>query len=95
MHGIEKNDSNGNISVSFGKKNDQLIIEVEDNGKGIKGSEKKDNHVSYALQIFKERIANLKKTDGPDISYHIGNRKPDDSQNPGTLVTVKLPLKLL
>jgi len=93
IHGIEKMEKNGLISVTFGKENDQLKITVEDNGNGIEISAKKENHVSYALQIFKERVANLKKTTGADVFYHIGSREPADEKNPGTLVTLKLPLK--
>lgn len=94
IHGIEKMEGSGHISVSFRKENDQLIIVVEDNGNGIEPNGKKENHVSYALQIFKERASNLKKTSGAEIVYHIGNGNVGEEQNQGTLVTVKLPLKL-
>jgi len=93
IHGIEKMEEKGHISVTFGKENKQLKISVTDNGKGFEHGEQKETHVSYALQIFKERVANLKKTVGAEIIYHIGNREPADAKNPGTLVTVKLPLK--
>ncbi len=93
IHGIEKLEENGHISVIFGKENGQLKITVEDNGNGFETNLKKENHVSYALQIFKERVANLKKTVGGEVYYHIGNRKPANEKNPGTLVTVKLPFK--
>lgn len=94
IHGIEVMENNGNISVVFGKDNDQLVISVEDNGGGIEPSEKRGKHVSYAMQIFKERVDNLKKVLGTDILYHIGTRKSDEDQCGGTVVTVRLPLKL-
>lgn len=93
LHGIEKMEGNGHISVSFRKEKDQLIIAVEDNGKGIETNGQNENHVSYALHIFKERVANLKKTSGTEIFYSIGKKDISGKENTGTLVTVKLPLK--
>jgi tetratricopeptide (TPR) repeat protein len=94
LHGVEKMEGNGHISIAFGRENDQLKITVTDNGKGLESGEQKENHVSYALQIFKERLANLKKTYGMDISYSIENKDILGKINPGTLVMVKLPLKI-
>jgi tetratricopeptide (TPR) repeat protein len=93
VHGIEPLDRNGQIAISFSQENEQLKITVEDNGKGIENGEKRENHTSYALRIFEERVANLKRTTGAEVYYHIGKRAFSDEQNPGTQVTVKLPLK--
>ncbi len=94
IHAIEKMEENGCITVSFGKENDQLVINVDDNGKGIENNPgvQNENHISYSLQIFKERVANLKKTFGTKIFYSIVNKGSELQQNTGTLVTVKLPL---
>lgn len=94
-HGIDKTNENGHVSVTFAKDNNQLKITVEDNGRGIDNhsEEKTENHVSYALQIFKERVATLNKTLGIEIAYSIGNKKLSENLNPGTIVVVKLPLK--
>lgn len=92
LHGIEKMEEKGVVSVKFVKEDQHLKITVEDNGKGIEDNDQKGNHVSYALQIFKERVANLKNTSGAEIFYHIEKGKVDKSRNPGTLVTVKIPL---
>jgi tetratricopeptide (TPR) repeat protein len=96
IHGIEKMEDNGAIVVVFSKESNLLKIIVKDNGKGIDQNPAgtKENHVSYALQIFKERIANLKKSSGINISYKIGNIVVAEDQNQGTVVTVLLPLKL-
>mgnify|MGYP001806106053 CR=1 FL=1 len=93
VHGIEPLAENGQITISFSQENEQLKITVEDNGKGIENGEKRENHTSYALRIFEERVANLKRTTGAEVYYHIGKRAVSDEQNPGTMVTVKLPLK--
>lgn len=96
IHGIEKMEDNGEIVVLFSKENNLLKIIVKDNGKGIDQNRagKRENHVSYALQIFEERIANLKKSSGINISYKIGNQGVTEGHNRGTVVTVLLPLKI-
>lgn len=93
LHGIEPLEGNGHISITFEQADDRLKITVEDNGKGIEPGEKKENHTSYALRIFEERVANLKRTTGAEVDYHIGQRALIEGENPGTVVTVKLPLK--
>jgi tetratricopeptide (TPR) repeat protein len=97
LHGIEKLEEHGRVSVTFYKEAENLIIGVEDNGPGIRDKTDGQNtkHISYALQIFKERVANLKKTLGIEIFYTISNRGLANVKNHGTLVTVKLPLKEL
>jgi LytS/YehU family sensor histidine kinase len=97
LHGIEKMEENGHISVTFKKEGEYLIINVDDNGQGIepKLGGQNNQHISYALQIFKERAANLKKTMGTEISYTISNKGLANVKNHGTLVTVKLSLKVV
>ena len=93
LHGIEPLEGNGYISITFEQVDDRMKITVEDNGKGIEAGKKKENHTSYALRIFEERVANLKRTTGAEVDYHIGQRAFTEGQNPGTRVTVKLPLQ--
>lgn len=92
-HGIEKIESEGKITVTFEKEDDNLKISVDDNGPGIASCDTQTNHISYALQIFKERVANLKRNLGLEIFYTITDKSLTDEQNSGTLVTVKLKLK--
>ena len=95
IHGVEKMEGKVNVSVEFKKEDKQLLIIVKDNGKGINleedGSQK--GHVSYALQIFKERIANLKKTNRTSVSFEIGKANHEEEMNPGTIVKVRFTLK--
>lgn len=90
IHGIEKSEEKGIVLIEFKREEKQLLIIVEDNGPGLKSGEAegREGHVSYALQIFKERIANLKRMYGMEIKYEIVNK------NPGTLVKVSLPDKM-
>lgn len=94
-HGIEKMEGNGRVSIDFKKTGDQLQITVEDNGGGIDtlSETTKKEHISYALQIFRERVDNLKRASGIEISHRIENRNSGPDQQKGTLVTVVLPLR--
>lgn len=95
LHGIEKIEDKGEIEVIFCQENNLLKIIVKDNGKGFdqNPADTRGSHISYALQIFKERITNLKKSSGMDISYQIGSKGATGDQHQGTVVTVLLPLK--
>ena len=92
LHGIENTEENGRIEVHFGKENGYLKITVDDNGKGIDAAKTDKNHVSYAIQIFEERVQNLRKTFGTEISYRIENKRTLVEISSGTLVTVMLKL---
>lgn len=95
VHAIEEHEGNGKLSVNFIQENHQLFITVEDNGGGLENPvlQKKEGHTSYALQIFKERVDNLMKTQGIEIFYQIDYKHKFDEMQTGTLVTVSLPLK--
>jgi tetratricopeptide (TPR) repeat protein len=92
LHGIENTEENGRIEVHFEKENGYLKIAVDDNGKGIDAAKTDKNHVSYAIQIFEERVENLRKTFGTEISYRIENKRTLAKISSGTLVTVMLKL---
>ncbi len=61
-HGVRDIDRQGTIIVRFNKQADYLIIEVEDNGKGISEQNSAKNnkgHISVATEITKQRLQNL------------------------------------
>lgn len=94
IHGIEKKDSPGNIKVHFQQAVNQLIIIVEDDGPGISDkTQQREGHISYALQIFRERVENLKRMSGTEVFYSIESTNSKNIGTFGTLVTVRLPLK--
>jgi tetratricopeptide (TPR) repeat protein len=56
-HGMSGIDWKGQISVRFEKVNDELYIEVLDNGKGLSAERQdKNEHISRATEIIKDRI---------------------------------------
>ncbi len=95
-HGIEQTDKTGVVIVTFAKEGQLLVITVDDNGKGFQQAEKsaRPQHNSYALQIFKERVAILKKSYNIEVQYSIETKKDNGKQPSGTLVTIKIPVNL-
>jgi signal transduction histidine kinase len=69
------------VSVAFLKKQDRIIMEVEDNGVGIAG-ELINNPKSYGLSSIRERVFAWGGT------VEIGG-----APHKGTLITVKIPLQ--
>jgi tetratricopeptide (TPR) repeat protein len=92
-HGIKDMGEDGRIEVTFSKKDDRLIVSVEDNGVGVNyGSTPEKDHKSLALKIFKERISYLSVYFKKDVNYKISDKSETNSGKKGTTVIVDLPL---
>jgi ligand-binding sensor domain-containing protein/two-component sensor histidine kinase len=88
-HGF-KNTTIGEISILFDINNNELHIDISDNGIGISNTKKENNtHQSLALQIITERL----KLWG-DYNFSI-EEIIDSSKICGTKVQVKLPYQLV
>lgn len=85
-HGIGSRD-HGKISISFSKQDNQLLLEIQDDGAGISETSPGD-HKSLSTTIIKERIALLNKSGKKPIQLQIGN-VPGAS---GTRVALTLPI---
>jgi hypothetical protein len=89
-HGFVGIDYVGNIQVLFNEKNKEVLIEIQDNGKGLTTTPKENNeHISRASQIIKDRIylLNIKLKSRAGFSI--------DNVNEGTGVIVRINLPLL
>ena len=86
-HGLKEKLSDGMIIVRFNAFDSGILVEVEDNGSGLKMTEKHKNHKSLASQISKERLKVLSKNTRVEYSLKVENRK-DGS---GTLASILLP----
>ena len=88
-HGFTGIDYTGNIQIDFKKENDNLLITVIDNGKGL-ADQKKGNgeHVSRASQIIKDRLYLLNKKLKTKARFLITNNE----EGAGTVVKVYLPI---
>jgi two-component sensor histidine kinase len=89
-HGFSGIDYVGNIQVLFNEKNKEILIEIQDNGKGLNTTVKENNeHISRASQIIKDRIYLLNVKLKSRAGFSI------DNVNEGTGVIVKINLPLL
>ncbi|RXF67380.1 hypothetical protein EKH83_19725 [Arcticibacter tournemirensis] len=89
-HGIMPKDSPGTIKISIRKRNDELNIEIADDGVGIENSKKlkTGDHISRGMRLTEQRVLLLNKFKREQI-------KIDVSQVPsgGTKVQICIPLK--
>lgn len=88
-HGFAGIDYAGHISVHFSTENNEISIDIQDNGKGLSTSVKDENeHISRASQIIKDRIyllnIKLKTKAGFSIDNHASGK--------GVIVKIHLPL---
>lgn len=88
-HGFKKQDRKGELEIVFSRLNNQLLIQVKDNGPGLTTSEKKEEHISRATQITKDRIYLLNQNRKGNYHFEISNR----SDTSGVIVKIYLPLQ--
>ncbi|HBG88284.1 MAG TPA: histidine kinase [Marinilabiliaceae bacterium] len=96
-HGIKDIHGKGLLDIRYKQVNDQMIIEVEDNGIGINNSmqqksEKTRNHESMATKITKERLEVIRNDSGGKVALEIIDKKDVNPFDHGTLVRIILPL---
>ncbi|PLX07904.1 MAG: hypothetical protein C0596_09200 [Marinilabiliales bacterium] len=75
-HGLRYRDSKGLLKLSFIKTENNVLVEIEDNGIGIKQSKKlktrhQSLHKSRGLKNIRERIDLLNKIHKSDISFEV------------------------
>lgn len=96
-HGIIHLGHKGKIDIRYILKNDNLIIEIEDNGIGINSAhgtrdEKWGKHKSLATIITQERLKNLKKIYGKVVKMEITDLSlQNNPEKQGTLIRFTLP----
>lgn len=87
-HGFEGINYPGTIRISFSSREKQLLIRMEDNGKGLTPQVKSETgHVSRAQQIVKDRIYLLKMKLKCNAGFSIRNRENGN----GVVVEILLP----
>ncbi|MDP9076366.1 MAG: histidine kinase [Bacteroidota bacterium] len=71
-HGISALQENGQLIVTFEKLNNDMVVSVNDNGKGFNEN---DNTSGFGLQLTKERIKLLNQTlNGQQIEFSVKRR---------------------
>ena len=90
-HGIKPIKHQGEINISFSKKENYVYVEIEDNGEGIKmlnNNEKAGkNHKSHALNILQERLNNYLPKEKSKLTVL--------SSEKGTIISFFTPLKIM
>lgn len=90
IHGISSFETGGQVFLRFTKKsNEKILVEIEDNGVGIRNSLTKREHKSVALDNTKNRITALSELYKENFSVELINKDTG-----GTLVKIVLPIKL-
>lgn len=85
-HGLTGLDYKGAISIGFSKRINELVIEIKDNGRGIRGESSKKDHISRATEITKDRfyLLNINTKSNAHFEVENGDR--------GVTVYLYLPL---
>jgi hypothetical protein len=92
-HGVRDMDTQGIIITRFIQQDNKLIIEVDDNGKGLKEQEKenkKKGHISMALKITRQRMQNLQTITRRACKFEVID-KNDYQALPGVLIRIEIP----
>jgi len=92
-HGFTGEIKNPHLTVSFILNNNTILVKIEDNGIGIKNTEKnKTNHQSLAIQITKERLdIIIEKKHKKIINLEVLNLNNLNSELTGTRISFKIP----
>jgi sensor histidine kinase YesM len=96
-HGLRYRKTKGQLSVSFRKQDDKLVIEVLDNGIGVERSRGMKTHhqkkqKSLGMRNIAQRIALMNELYalGLEVKIESGG---GDAENPGTRVEIVAPQK--
>jgi ligand-binding sensor domain-containing protein len=94
-HGLLPKDSDGQLHVFFGLKDDCLEIRIEDNGIGLTESQARktnsDGHISKGMEITRSRIALIEQMTGKSIELRGPEDWKSETGESGTRVTIHFP----
>lgn len=96
IHGLSPKKENGQLYISFHKKNNQLECIVKDNGIGRKASvekQKHKQHESKAIEITKERLDLLENEENIKSDFIIEDLYDTNNNGIGTIVRITIPYK--
>ncbi|WP_443944307.1 histidine kinase [Pedobacter sp. AW1-32] len=90
-HGFRNIDYKGLLTVSFGIKNNLLVIEIDDNGSGLtKKTAEHHKKQSLAQIILKERLDLLFTAKGQQAWFEVKNKETDTES--GVFVDIMIPI---
>lgn len=91
-HGFHEIELGGKVQVSYSLKKNGLLIEITDNGSGIKEEALPKTHHSLAVEITKERIALMNQKARKKAFFSVGEAYPGNKERKGVKVIFILPL---
>ncbi|WP_439182789.1 tetratricopeptide repeat protein [Carboxylicivirga taeanensis] len=95
-HGLKPLGETGKLVIRILKNNQQMILEVDDNGLGFdfnyRLSKREEQHESMAIKITQERLKVLEKDTHQKTELEIFDKKKKDPFERGTIARIKLPL---
>jgi LytS/YehU family sensor histidine kinase len=92
-HGVRDIDWQGIIITRFNKSGNLLVVEVDDNGRGIKeqeGNNKIKGHISMATKITRQRMQNLQAITRNKCRLDVIDKELSQGM-PGVLIRIELP----
>ena len=89
-HGFAGLEHEGHVSVSFKQEQNEVLVEIKDNGRGLTTQKKyvENEHISRASQIIKDRIYLLNLKLKTKARFSIDNQ----TEEQGVLVKIYLPI---
>jgi sensor histidine kinase YesM len=98
-HGIKSKEIKGNIEVRFIRKNQTLVLEIEDDGIGREKAQENlkardPGHKSMATNITQERINVLNRKRNRKIQFNIIDLKDEAGDATGTKVVIEIPFEV-
>ena len=94
-HGFHDIEGQGKITISYTVKNNELVMEIIDNGTGMKdGYSQNKQHQSLALEITKERVSLMNKKTKRKVVFLLAEAFPDQLERKGLKVSFTLPLTI-
>lgn len=95
-HGLLLKEGNKNLTITVFKKENELIIEIDDNGIGREASQKFSNKElrrrSFGMDITQDRLTVLDKVFGISILFSVVDKKDASGAALGTTVFIKIKL---
>ena len=97
-HGLLHKKGAKQLKISFEQKEDFICCKIEDNGIGVENAQRINRrqltkHKSFALDANEERIHLYNRLKDYNIEVNL-KKAVEDEENPGTLVTLKIPINL-
>jgi len=93
-HGLSQVKHAGIIYISCKLDGDKIFFSIQDNGIGIDRVQKRSEHQSKAIKIFKERLSLLAKNTKSHFSFSIED-VGNFGEGSGTRVSYQLPVKVM